>query len=219
MVPQKSTKPLLTDSGGSLRRAGPGKCGSGGSFEVSLQPEVETFIDRLLNQSQSSQQTNLTLNTQRIRMTGDGSVWRLDNADSPAPVREVGELQVAPGSIAAIKFQGIQPAIRFTRTLQDSETWKTDYTEIRVGNGRAMRLAFGREQAWVYAYFQDEEQAIQSVTLRHRDGSSGWKTEVDNKYPFEFSVDLAPDATRWEAEFIVQQPGGQQQREAVTLSK
>lgn len=179
----------------------------------------ENLYLALMNQSQSSQQANLKFNPQRIRTTGEGSVWRLGVAEPPVPVAKVAELQVDPGSIAAIKFQGLQPAIRFTRKLQDSETWKTDYTEIPVGNGRVMRLAFGREQAWVYAYFQGDEQVIQSVTLRYRDDSSGWKTEVDDKYPFEFSVDLAPDATRWEAEFIVQQPGGQQQQAPVTLSK
>lgn len=173
----------------------------------------------LMNQSRETQVANLKLNSQRIKSTGELVASRLDGSEVPVTITNVAEIQVAPGSIAAIKFDNLEPVIRFSQQLQDTETWKTDYAEIGVGSGRAMRLAFGKEQTWVYAYFQGDEKDIQSVTLRYKDDRSDWKTVKDSKYPFEFSIDLALGATRWEAEFIVHPPIGDQQQATVKLSK
>lgn len=173
----------------------------------------------LMNQSQQSQRTNLKFNPQRIKLKSDLAASRLDGSDTPVMIPEVSQIEVDPNSIAAIKFENLEPVIRFSQQLQGTETWQKDYAEIGVGSGRAMRLAFGNEQAWVYAYFQDDERVIQSVTLRYKDDQSDWKTVVDDKYPFEFSVDLAPSATQWEAKFIVQHPSGKQQQATVKLAK
>lgn len=170
-----------------------------------------------MNQSAEAQSLRLALNPRRVRWIGALKGRRVDLVGGTATGLD--GIRVEGHGIAALVIEGVRPVLAFQDQLGGGEGWKKTLAEIQTGSGRALRLSFGRERSWVYAWFGADERNIRSVTLRYRDDRSEWRELTDEAYPFEFSVDLASGSTRWEGEVTVHKPDGSEKRESVFLER
>lgn len=156
------------------------------------------------NQSNKKVSTTVELNPTKIQLeTGKKYNVRViaDNIEKQAIDMRNGkfEIEVSANGITAVIIEEIVVKAGFQKQLLGkSETWNNDYFESKDAKVRAMILNMGNFSLSAYVYLTDDDRAISSVTFKNRDLKL-----TDSKYPFEFTIPLAMEATKFVGEIIV----------------
>ena len=108
------------------------------------------------------------------------------------------EVEIAPQGITALAIEGLAPNSRFQQKMGgDSPAWKKDVATLEMGGTHALVLNFGAGLKSAYVYLQADAEQLKRATLRYRTGGA-WQQATDERFPFEFTVPLAPDDKRFE---------------------
>jgi hypothetical protein len=126
---------------------------------------------------------------------------------------EDGQLHVAisPHGLTALVIKGLEPMPTLQQKLRSPAEGIRGTNDVSVampcGSARALRLSFGEQLTWVYAYVECRASDVRNVRLAvDHDGTVTRFT--DDTYPFEFSV---PDIGRDQpvkVQFEVEGAGG-----------
>jgi hypothetical protein len=109
-------------------------------------------------------------------------------------------IQVSAMGQTAVIIEGLRVTPKFQDKLlaaKADQAWTKDFTEIDYGNARAMILNFGPAAKTAYVYLPADDSAFKEVTLSYTIGETQ-NAITDAAYPFEFTVPLAVDASKFE---------------------
>ncbi len=171
------------------------------------------------NQSNEAVTTDVEINPAVLPGVA-GKSYRVETlAGDPSRVSEQlnnGRLRVTvpPMGLTALSIDGLQVRPKFQHKLLGAtpeQAWKQDYLELDWGRARAMVLNFGPLKRSAYVYLQADDSEFREVTLSYEvDGRK--QTIADATYPFEFTVDLPPNADSFEFEFYGRTVDGRETR-------
>lgn len=107
-------------------------------------------------------------------------------------------VEIAPNGITALAIAGLKVAPKFqTKLVGSSPAWKQDFAKLDLGGTHAMLLNFGPELKSAYVYLQANATEVRQATLHYSTGGE-WHTMTDDAFPFEFTVPVAADASRFD---------------------
>ena len=137
-------------------------------------------------------------------------------ADGRLPV------SVSPMGLTAVVIEGLSVTPKFQQKLlaaAPEQAWTKDHAEIDFGDARAMILNFGPAAKTAYVYLRDDDSKFSEVTLHYTiDGQRHSISDAD--YPFEFTVPLAENTSRFELQLSGRDVSGKAGSSAtITLEK
>jgi hypothetical protein len=104
-----------------------------------------------------------------------------------------GMISISPKGITAVVIEGLKPRVEFQDKFHSAPVPPRSDTAVRfkapVGEAQAIRLSFGPELTWLYAYLTAGVGEVKSARL-HLETKAGVETLEDTSYPFEFSFPL-----------------------------
>lgn len=144
--------------------------------------------------------------------TGNGGRLKEQQGDVSSELRD-GRLTVTipPMGLIALEVEGLMIKPKFQHRLvgaKPADAWSKDYAEIGYGEARAMILNFGPAATTAYVYLQADDSQFAQVALTYSSGGER-KTLTDASYPFEFTVPLAAETTRFEFSLSGRAVGGE----------
>ena len=108
------------------------------------------------------------------------------------------DVEIAPQGITAFAIEGLALTPKFQQKMGGgSPAWKKDVATLEMGGTHALVLNFGAGLKSAYVYLQADAEQLKRATLRYRTGGA-WQQATDERFPFEFTVPLAPDDKRFE---------------------
>ncbi len=172
-----------------------------------------TLFAALANQSAKDVETTVQLNPELVRFPADkpvaARVWIGNQPVDPVSVENgKATVRVPAGGITGLMIEGVEPQVVFQdRFGAETETAPAlAPVTVKTGDARAMVLNFGPGLRNAFVYLRETDDTLASASLRYRDGAGGeWKTAADEKYPFEFSIPIPPDARGFE--FVLETKG------------
>ena len=182
----------------------------------------------LTNQSKRAVRTKVKIDAERAGLPAGAtqvSLWRDNKPAGTSELRDGEiEIEVGPRGIVAFAIDGCMPDVQFqdrVLTHDDESLGEESHRVIAAGDVRAMLLSAGPDLTNAYIYSRELPGKIERVQLSHRAaGESGWTTENDDRYPFEFAFDVAAATDSVEIKIEVERPGGDVERsEVVTLRR
>ncbi|WP_418992946.1 hypothetical protein [Alistipes sp.] len=179
----------------------------------------------LVNQSEEAIETTLSFDpatsfvdpaeVYRVRL------WKQNRPAGSATLRE-GRITVplAGRGITALVIEGVEVRPRFQhKLLADSGKWRTNHTSVGFEKDRAVVLDFGAGLRSVYLWHEADNSRFVRTRLHYAvDGK--WSVTDKTGYPYEYTVELPDDASRFEYRFEALRPDGSVARSATgTLHK
>jgi hypothetical protein len=151
------------------------------------------------NQSDAKVVTQFTLNDALAKLANEYSIKRWhENREigtEKANARSI-QVEVPPDGISVVKISGVTPQISFSKSFAgDTAAVPNDYLETEIGNARAMLISLANYDQRAYIYLRDDDSKVAQATLRYTDGDGDEKTLADREFPYEFTIDLPPDAS------------------------
>ena len=106
------------------------------------------------------------------------------------------KVQVAPNGVTVVKVDGATAKTAFRQNFTGQpEIAQNDYQELDVGNARAMLIHLGGYGERAYIYLRDDDNKVASATLRYTDTQGRERSVTDDEFPYEFTVELPPEAS------------------------
>lgn len=129
-------------------------------------------------------------------------VWT-DNRVSEATAITGGRINatVTPHGITVLAIDGAQVHPKFQdRVLAAGQPLSpASFTQLAYGRTHAMLLSMGSGMTHAYVYLEATGEELKAATLHYRTSPQGeWKTALDASYPFEFTVEMAPQDAQFQ---------------------
>lgn len=165
---------------------------------------VNKLLIAFTNQSNEKNMAMINLNKHLIgNLSGKTkhALIRLQNGERQSLTVEDGSFKVSVEAqgITTVEIDDVEIIPAFQSDIlerKSTDAWSTDYLEMSFGNARAMILR-GIEHDNIYIYLQSDDDEYKTVSL-HYESAGVWKTIVDDAFPFEFTVPVTNDATKFE---------------------
>lgn len=114
------------------------------------------------------------------------------------------DINVSTNGITAIIIEGVDVNVDFQdQILEKSVAWSNDYFKTKDGKVCAMLLNMGNYSRSAYIYLTEDDKAISSATLVNKDIKL-----IDETYPYEFTIPLTLESTKFEGEIIATDRNG-----------
>jgi hypothetical protein len=120
------------------------------------------------------------------------------NREGPSTTLRNGEftLSIPASGLTGIAVDGIRIVPQFQSGVLDSGPALSDksYTESETTLGKVtgMLLSFGVPNTSAYVWFSATEKEVSTARLHYRLGGSEWNVLEDSRYPYDFSLPMAP---------------------------
>ncbi len=111
-------------------------------------------------------------------------------------------LDVAPEGITAIAISGVDVKTVFqSKFYSSTQKWKTNYTSVGLEKDRAVLFDFGKDLLSVYAWHEGSGKKYAETTLHYSIDGGEWDAQTKKAFPFEFTVELPANASKFEYYF------------------
>ena len=101
------------------------------------------------------------------------------------------EVEVPGNGITAIKVEGLSPKVGFQqKILAKGIPSNNSLHEFDFGRARVMVINLGEYDRRAYFYLQEDDSRFSSVTLFYEDKNGSVKNQIDENYPFEFTIPI-----------------------------
>ena len=157
------------------------------------------------NQSLDKQHSVITLDSDRIALNENSKVIVLAGNKKGKTIRLNGnqfEVDVDGEGLTNICVENVDLKVGFQeKMLTKSGKWTKDYHNGEYG--RCMVLNFGGQAPHVFNYIEGGTNMYKRVGLSYRVDDGKWIDMLDCVFPFEFSIDLPKDASKFEYKYII----------------
>lgn len=153
------------------------------------------FMNQSKDRISSSVSLNNTLLPEGTSGTYQARTWIDNKPDGTTEVvKGKFQIQVNPGSISAIRIEGMNPKTAFQeRFYQARKRPATGLISLKAGNAKAMILDFGDQVRNFYLFLRDDDRLVRKASLTYFLSGQRYHT-IDDNYPFEFTVPI-PEET------------------------
>lgn len=178
----------------------------------------------LMNQSAQAQRASIAVCGDLAECsTGDAACWIDNRPTRPTAItKNRFSIEVPRKGIVALAIPAnVEPRFQAMLYAADTPALKSEsygVLDAPFGKVHAMLLSAGKDLTSAFVYAEAKPENVIAARLWWRQGRQPWQQITDAIYPYEFSPELADDASDFHCFFEVENSQGQLQRsELVTL--
>jgi hypothetical protein len=159
----------------------------------------------LMNESREAVSSQIAFNAELLPQMKSGrlSATIISAGGQPVAAEVVDGrmlVNVAPGGLTAVVIPqaGVQAGFQKSiMAIDQADAWKQGFKQFGKPAGRAMILPTGPNSARAFVYLEDAKTEIKSLEMSWSDGGEVRRI-TDTAFPWEFTVELPADASRFE---------------------